>query len=215
MADSIRVLLVDHPRLFRHCLAQVLGCRRRLRIVGEAESRSEALAVARQTRPDVIVVDPRIGGPGESLISELCGEAPGAAVLVLSQESEPGFIARALQDGARGYLQKECDVDELAQSIERVFAGELVLCPALTSPALQSLASGQTLAGLTRRELDLLPLIAQGQTNQQIAHVLCITEHTVKAHLARILRKLGLGNRVQLASYAARHGMADLFRASA
>ncbi len=209
MSDPIRVLLVDSPRLLRHCLAQVLGRRRRLRIVGEAETGSEALAAARAAAPDVIVVDPRIGNPGASIVGELCAEMPDAAILVLTQEGEPGLVARALHDGARGYLNKQCGVEELAQGIERVYSGELVLSAALTDPAVRGLSAGPN-AGLTRRELDLLPLVARGQTNQQIAGALCITEHTVKAHLARILRKLGMGNRVQLASYAAQHGMADL-----
>ena len=209
MSDAIRVMLVDSPRLLRHCLAQVLGRRRRLTIVGEAETGSEALAAARIATPDVIVVDPRINAPGASIVGDLCAEMPDTAVLVLTLDSEPGLVARALQDGARGYLQKQCEVDELAQGIERVHGGELVLSAALTDPAVRGLQAGAN-GGLTRRELDLLPLVARGRTNQQIADALCITEHTVKAHLARILRKLSLGNRVQLASYAAQHGMADL-----
>ena len=212
MSDPIRVLLVDSPRLFRNCLAQSLGRRKRLTVVGDVESCAEAVAVARETRPNVIVVDPSVGTPGERPVGALCTSVPEAAVLVLTLEVEPGLIARALHDGARGYLQKECGVDDLAHGIERVHSGELVVGSALGDPAVRGLSQGPAAVKLTRRELDLLPLIAQGQTNQQIARVLCITEHTVKAHLARILGKLGLENRVQLASYAAQHGVAGSVR---
>ena len=132
-------------------------------------------------------------------------------MLVLTLATEDGIVGRALEAGARGYLDKHCEIDDLVRSIERVHLGELVVAPSVAEAAVKDLARGQardpTPSGISARQADVARLVAQGWTNQEIARELCITEHTVKAHLARILAKLGLGNRVQLATYALENGL--------
>jgi len=209
MPEPIRVLLVDSPTLVRRCLAAVLGRRRRLAIVAEAGSGPEALAGSRSIRPDVVLVDPQVPEGGLQLVAELCAETPTGAVVVLTAETREGTVARVLEHGARGYLDKHCDVEDVARCIERVHAGEVVIAQNLARslPGDFSAFRGSDSPAVSRRELEVLQLVAGGRTNQAIAHELFITEHTVKSHLAKMLGKLGLNNRVQLATYAAQHGV--------
>lgn len=211
MPNRIRVFLVDAPMLFRRCLASALSRRRRLEIIGEAATGSEALAAAPALRPDVVVVDPDVPEGGQRLIADLCQEVPACSLLVLTVAREEGAVGRALQAGARGYLEKNCDVGDLVRSIERVRAGELVVAPGLADSVGKDLTASQTAEPrglvLTAREVEVLRLVALGQTNSWVARELFITDHTVKAHLAKILGKLGLENRVQLATYAMQHGL--------
>jgi DNA-binding NarL/FixJ family response regulator len=127
-------------------------------------------------------------------------------------------MRRALEAGARGYLDTECEVDDLIRAIERVHAGEVVVAPADAETALRDLVGGPTgsdgSASLTPRQLEVLRLVTQGRTNPEIAHRLCITEHTVKAHMGKLLTALQLDNRVQIAAYAVEHGLADTAQAA-
>ncbi|HEY8476923.1 MAG TPA: response regulator transcription factor, partial [Chloroflexota bacterium] len=134
-------------------------------------------------------------------------------VLVLTANRDEAVARRLLQAGARGYLDKDCDLDDLVHAIERVRLGELVVGSVGAETVLKALGDESPREprpeGLTEREIEVLRLVAQGRTNTQIAAELCITEHTVKAHLAKILGKLGLDNRVQLAAYAMQRGLAS------
>lgn len=209
MPQRIRVLLVDSPSLFRRCLGIALGRGRRIEIVGDAGSGPEALSEARSLAPDVVVVDPAVPNGGPGLVAELSHQVPGAAVVVLTARARQGTVARMLEHGARGYLEKECDVRDVAQCIERVHAGEV----AVASPAAEGLSKDLAASrnavsrSLTLREIEVVRLAADGRTNGEIAQALCITEHTVKSHLTKILGKLGFANRVQLATYAAQLGL--------
>lgn len=211
VSDAIRILLVDHQTLLRRSLSVLLNRRRRFDVVGEAATGSEALAQARSLQPAVTVVEPDVPEGGPNLISELCRETPTCGVLVLTSGSPEDGAGRVLQAGARGYLDKSCEPDDLARAIERVHAGELVVSPGATDALLKDLG-GETSrepapSGLTEREVDVLRLVVQGRTNPEIARELCITEHTAKGHLAKILSKLALDNRVQLATYGLQHGL--------
>jgi DNA-binding NarL/FixJ family response regulator len=209
----IRVLLVVTPALFRHSLAAVLARRRRLEVIGEAETRAEAMRTARHGCPDVVIVDPDVPECGPELVAELCHETVGCAVLVLTHASEDGLVGRALEAGARGYLDKQCEIEDLVRAIERVHLGDLVVSSSVANTAVKDLTR-RTIRelhppGLSARQLEVIRLVARGHTNQEIARALYITEHTVKAHLAKILGKLSLENRVQLATYALEHGLLD------
>jgi len=211
MRTPVRLVLVDSPRLHLRGLAAMLNRRRGLQVIGEATSGPEALARIRALQPDVVVVDPAVPEGGPSLIAEICQEALACAVLVLTSSRGEGEARQALQAGARGYLDKDREPDDLVRAIERIHAGELVVGQAAADTVLKDL-SGETsgtsgLSALTTREVEVLTLVVQGRTNPQIALELCITEHTAKAHLARILGKLGLENRVQLATYATQQGL--------
>ncbi len=211
MQPSIRLLLVDSHTLFRRCLAALLNRRRGLQVVAEAATGTQALAQARSLQPSLVVMDPEVPEGGCALIAQLGREAPGCAVLVLTPLDQAGAASRALQAGARGYLHKNCEPDELVRAIERVHNGERVLASVVADAVLKELSgespSDPGLESLTGREREVLQLVAHGRTNPEIARELCITEHTAKGHLAKILTKLELDNRVQLATYAIEHGL--------
>lgn len=213
MSEPIRVLLVDAPTLVRRGLTALLSRKRRLRVVGAAATGSEALALARFLQPDVVVVEPTVPEGGTALVAGLCQEMVAGVVLVLTANRDEAVARRLLQAGARGYLDKDCDLDDLVHAIERVRLGELVVGSVGAETVLKALGDESPREprpeGLTEREIEVLRLVAQGRTNTQIAAELCITEHTVKAHLAKILGKLGLDNRVQLAAYAMQRGLAS------
>ena len=206
MQEPVRLLLVDSPTLHRRSLAAMLNRRRGLRVVGEAANGPEAIARIRLLQPDVAVVEPKVPDGGPALIAGLCQEGTSCAVLVLTSSSDEGEARQALQAGARGYLDKDREPDDLVRAIERIHAGDLVVSQSAANIVLKEITvpspTEPRLGGLTTRELEVLQQVAQGRTNPQIARELCITDHTVKAHLANILGKLGLENRVQLATYA-------------
>lgn len=204
MPERIRVLLVDGPTLPRRSLAALLSRRRGLRVVGEAGDGVTALASAVTLGPDVAVVDPSVPDGGAQLVASLSRTV--RAVLVLTLGGGEGAASRALHAGARGYVQKTCEPDELVRTIERIHQGELVVA-AVPAALLKGLGHDRGPSRLTDRELEVLRLVPTGQTNQEIARWLGITEHTAKEHLANILAKLGLDNRVQAAMYAVAHGL--------
>lgn len=211
MNEPIRVLLVDTPALFRRSLASILNRRRSLQVVGEVGTGAEAILQLRAQHPDVIVIEPSVNGGGTALISELYREGAGCAILVLTTTREESAATLALQAGARGYLHKECEIEDLVRAIERIHAGELVVTRVAAETVVKGLSGewqrDRPLGGLTAREIEVLQLVALGRTNPQIANELCITEHTVKAHLAKILGKMGMENRVQLVAYALQQGL--------
>ncbi len=214
MPDSthaITVLIVDNAPLFRRALTALLNRRRNLRVVGESATGAEAIARAASLSPDVVVIDPAVDDGGPDLVTGLCQASPDSTVLVLALEHDDEAAGRLLQAGARGYLTKQCDPDDLMRAIERVHAGELTVARAVAATVVKALTtepgSGPAQDSLTEREREVLRLVARGLTNRQIAEQLCITEHTVKAHLAKILGKLGLNNRVQLTAYALQNGI--------
>jgi DNA-binding NarL/FixJ family response regulator len=213
MTAPIRLVLVDHDTLFRRCLADQLQHDPGLQVVGQAATTAAALAQVRSLQPDVVVLDPVVPDGGLQLVAELCRVASACAVLVLTLGDDTGDASSLLRAGARGYLHKNCescDLEDIALAIRRVHTGELVVAPTAAAEVLQELRGDavRTRSGreLTDREQEVLQLVAQGCTNADIGRALCITEHTVKGHLAKILRKLGLDNRVQLATYAVRRG---------
>ncbi len=154
--------------------------------------------------PDVVLLDPAVPDGGASFVSDLCAEVPAAAVVVLTTRTREGSVAHMLRQGVRGYLEKSCDLEAVVHCLERVHAGEIVIASSLTEGVPQDFESFRAgpSSSLTRREQEVLGLVADGLTNGEIARQLCITEHTVKSHLAKILGKLRVDNRVQLATYA-------------
>lgn len=213
MAESIRVLLVEQLTLLRRSLVELLQRRRGLQVVADAAGIDEALARARELQPDVIVLEPQGLATGAKLIGELCQAAPASNVLVLTSSGDEGIVSQALQAGARGFVQKDCEPDDLVRAIQAVHAGQLVVAPTVADAVVRGLSGESTRDQerdrLTPREREVLRLVAQGWTNPEIARKLCITEYTVKGHLAKIMNKLGFVNRVQLATYAIQEGLVE------
>jgi DNA-binding NarL/FixJ family response regulator len=202
--------------MFRQCAAAALGRRRRFRIIGEAADLRAAMIRANRAEPDVVVaqIDPPIGAAELDGVRELA--SAGRAVLVLSAV-QAGEVSQLLKAGARGYLDDSRELQHLEQAIDQIHAGGDIVVA--TAPGRAEFFVGQgervrtevapPVARLTERELDVLRLVVLGHTNGEIARELCITEHTAKGHLAKILSKLGLNNRVQVAAYALRHRLVE------
>ena len=213
MAEPIRVLLIDQPTLSRRCLGMYLQRQRGLRVVAEAGTGPAGLSEARAHLPDVVIVEPGVQDGGRELISDLCDAVPDGAVMALANsggEAAGTSVGQALQAGARAYLEKDCEPDDLARAVHRVARGELVVSVKAEGMAQDVAPSGvipPNAPSLTSREREVLPLVAAGCTNAEIARTLCITEHTAKGYLAQLLRKLSLENRVQLATFALQEGL--------
>lgn len=206
----IRLLIVDNHTLFRQGLVSLLQSELGLEVVGEAASGEAALQLTQELRPDVVLMDVKMPGmDGVEATRRLLEAMPQARVLMLTVSEEEENLFAAIQAGARGYILKNADADELLQAIQRVHAGEAMLSPVMTLRLLQTLRSGGALAPasdlpLTSREQDVFYLLAQGASNRQIAETLTITENTVKTHVRNILEKLELNNRSEVAAYARR-----------
>ena len=214
---AIRVLVVDDHTLFRRGLIALLAGDARFEVVGEAGDASQAHRRAAQTQPDVILLDNHM--PGVKGVDALAGfleVAPLARVLMLTVSEDEHDLAAALRGGARGYLLKTVDSDMLASAVLRTMAGEAVVSPEMTGKLVSAFraigtdtasaapcAAADPIHSLSPREREILAHIAQGASNKEVARALGIAEATVKIHVQHILRKLGLGSRVQAAVYAA------------
>jgi DNA-binding NarL/FixJ family response regulator len=209
----IRVLIADDHAVVRQGLRTFLDLQADIDVVGEAADGEEAVAVAAEHAPDVILLDlvmPRLDGIGA--LRRLRETAPAARVIVLTSFGEDERLFTALRAGASGYLLKDVEPAELVRSIRTVHGGGAPLSPAVAARVVEELASGGA-AGrapaddLTPRELEVLCLIARGRSNKRIALELGVAEKTVKTHVSHVLAKLGLSDRTQAALYAVREGL--------
>jgi DNA-binding NarL/FixJ family response regulator len=208
---EIRVVVVDDHELFRRGLRGMLE-EQGLRVIGEAANGEEALRLAGHARPDVVVMDlnlPRMSGVEAA--RKLAVAAPAVNVLVLTVSGDEQSVTEAIEAGARGYLLKDASIEEIAAGIRAAAAGEALVSPRIAAQLIERLRGRATAAparpGLTEREVEVLRLLAEGRDNHEIADALTISPRTVKNHVASILMKLGLDNRVQAAVYAVRKGI--------
>jgi DNA-binding NarL/FixJ family response regulator len=212
----IRVLLVDDQVLMRRGLRKLLEVEDGIEVVGEAADGVEALLLVPETRPDVALVDARMPKmDGVELIGRLTEEHPRVAAIVLTTFDVDEYIFGGLRAGARGYLLKDTPPEELVSGIEKASRDETVLGGQIasrvvselrrtTEPAERTSHPGDEV--LSGREVEVAKLVGAGATNREIAHRLYITEGTAKNHISKILRKLGLRDRTQLALYAVERG---------
>jgi NarL family two-component system response regulator LiaR len=203
MTHLIRVLIADDHYVVRQGLAALLLPRNGMEVVGEAATGREAVELARTLQPDVILMDmlmPEMDGP--AAIALIRQENPKARILVLTSFGESKQITAAVQAGALGYLLKDSSPDDLLHAIRSVHRGNLVLPQDLAVKLMQPQPAVATLDQLTERETDVLRLLAQGQSNQEIARNLSISPTTVRSHVSSILMKLGVTNRTQAALIA-------------
>jgi NarL family two-component system response regulator LiaR len=211
MADAIRILLVDDHAVVREGLRGFLELQDEFEIVGEAEDGEEAVREAERLRPDVILMDLVMPGlDGVGAMEALRESLPGARVIVLTSFADDDRLLPAIQAGAAGYLLKDAQPAELARAVRAAHAGEALLDPSVAARLVDVIAQAPGSdpgEQLTPREREVLALIAQGRPNKLIARELEISEKTVKAHVGRVLEKLGVSDRTQAALYAVRTGI--------
>ena len=216
MAENIRVLIVDDHAVVREGLRALITVRSGIEVAGEAADGEEAVALAAALQPDVILLDlvmPNKGGL--EAIAEIKQQDAQARILVLTSFSEDAQVFSAIKAGALGYLLKDASPQDLLQAIQDVHQGKSSLHPNIALKVIQELNRPPqdlppTEEPLTERELEILKLVAQGLSNQEIADALVISERTVGTHVSNILHKLHLANRTQAALYALRTGLASL-----
>ncbi|MFT4113735.1 response regulator [Silvibacterium sp.] len=207
MAETIRILVVDDHKIVRQGLVALLNTVSDFEVIAEASDGLEAVEVWRQHKPDVTLMDLRLPGlGGADSISRIREFAPAARIIVLTTFDGDEDIYRALQAGARGYLLKGMDLDELTEAIHAVHSGRSRI-PAQVAEKLAERMGGP---GLTTRELEVLKRIVAGRSNKEIASDLFISEATVKTHVNSILGKLGVADRTHAATTALQRGIVHL-----
>jgi NarL family two-component system response regulator LiaR len=213
MPDPITVILVDDHSMVRLGLKAYFSTLPDIEVVGEAATGAEAVALAAQHAPDVVLMDLIMPGvDGVQATAQVKKASPRTQVIVLTSYHEDEHIFPAIRAGALSYVLKDIDPDELAGAIRRAHAGEAVLHPRVAARLVQELHGARTAAinpfsELTDRELDVLRLVAAGRDNREIAAALVISEKTVKSHISNILGKLHLADRTQAAVYAWQAGI--------
>ena len=211
MNESCRVLIVDDHPLFRRGLVQLLRTIPAFVLVGEAGSGAEGLALARELRPDLILLDLNMrDGDGLDMLRGLRTARSEARVVMVTVSDSGEDVVAALRGGAEGYLLKDMEPDAMLEALQAVAAGRVVIPPQLNhllAAALRGESRPQSAgaAGLTEQELRILEKIAAGLSNKQIGRELDIAEGTVKVHVKHILRKLELRSRVEAAVWAVEH----------
>jgi DNA-binding NarL/FixJ family response regulator len=221
MSTTFRVLLVDDHAIVRGGVKAMLRGTE-FEVVGEAASGDEGVAAALETKPELVLLDIRMaGGDGFSALVAIKATLPKTVVLMLSTYDNPTYMARAVAGGAAGYLLKGIDHEALLEAMRAVLRGEQLLSTQDLIRSLrvvgESVQAADLIEPLTRREEEVLKLVATGLANREIAGVLFISEGTVKTHVEHIIGKLGVSDRVQAAVWAARQGLvseADLPRLS-
>jgi NarL family two-component system response regulator LiaR len=206
----IRIVLVDDHAMLRRGLAFFLSGFDDLELVGEADSGEQALTVCRQTLPDVVLMDIKMPGLDGAETTRLIREQfPQIQVIVLTSFQEDDLVRRALEAGAIGYLLKDISAIDLARAIRQAHAGGLILAPGAAEALLQT--PHQPLArsdyGLTKREQQVLDLLAEGLSNAEIADRLVISLSTAKFHVHSILTKLEVSSRAEAIALAWKHGL--------
>ena len=213
MMNTIKVLIVDDHPVVRRGLHSILGEAKDIQVIGEASNGSEALKQVAALKPDVVLMDIRLpGADGVQITRRIRREFPDARVIILTTYDDDQHLYNAIEAGAHGFLTKHADYSDLAESIRAVARGERLLSPSLVGKVLdrfKELARAQALqqSGLSEQELELLRLIAQGETNKEIGDKLFWSEVTVKRRASEVYGKLNVADRAQAVGEAMRRGL--------
>jgi NarL family two-component system response regulator YdfI len=225
VSSPIRILIADDHRIVREGLRLILESQEEFSLLGEAADGAEAVRMAEELHPDVILMDLRMPEmDGITAIENIRGRDPQAAIVILTTYNEDDLMVRGLRAGARGFLLKDTDRETLFRTIRSAARGEALLMPEVIAKVLARTADempesagqrrsangpdgkGVAESGLSERELEVLAMVADGRRSKEIAVQLGITERTVKAHLASIYNKLGVDSRAAAIAIAAKNG---------
>jgi DNA-binding NarL/FixJ family response regulator len=208
MSNKISVLLVDDHSLVRRGFRRMLEDEADITVIGEAGDGNEAIRLAQELQPDVIVMDCAMPGTSGLIATrKILETSPKQAILMLSMHSEETLVRQALEAGAKGYVLKNAVDVELPAAIRKVVAGEVVLDPQVSRP---NALKGERNGGLTTRELEILQLIVDGKSNKEIADQLGLSANTVAVHRANIMDALGIHKTAELVVYAIRNGLVNI-----
>ena len=218
--ESISVVIADDHALFRRGLTMVLESEPDIEVVGEANDGHEVVTLAEKYMPDLVLMDVRMPGRGGIDAAQAIKEAvPHTKILMLTISDEEEDLYDAIKVGASGYLLKEISIEEVADSIRQVHAGQSLISPSMASKLLTEFAAmarkdeekqQMPTPRLTDREMEVLTLVAQGLNNRDIAKELFISENTVKNHVRNILEKLHLHSRMEAVVYAVREKLLEI-----
>jgi DNA-binding NarL/FixJ family response regulator len=218
MRNTITVILADDHRIFRKGLKALLSEKAHIEVIAEADDGDEALKKAAQYKPNLVIMD--IGMPkmdGVEATRQIKERLPDTEVVILSMHAKKAYIDQVLKAGAKGYVLKDSDEDNLIAAINTVHNGGYYLDSPIADQVLSGYFGGKTKRELqeqadplSEREKEVLRLLAEGHSNQEVADILCISRKTVENHRANIVRKTGVQGQVGLTKYAARIGLIDL-----
>lgn len=224
----IRILIVDDHTLFRRGLVNLLRQQKGMTVVGEGANGADGVRLAQQLSPDVILMDVQMPGKnGIEATQAIRAARPDARIIMLTVSDDDEHLFGAVKAGARGYLLKSVEPEQLVKAIQLLMKGEAVIPHNMASKLLDEFgviarrgaapedAQESKLSTLTAREREVLQSLSSGRSNKEIANALCISEHTVKIHLKNILKKLHMNNRIQAAVFAHQQGLAQATPASA
>jgi two-component system, NarL family, response regulator LiaR len=208
---AIRVLITDDHGVVRQGLRMYLGLDPELEVVGEAANGEEALRMARELGPDVVLMDLLMPVmDGIEATKAIRAELPEVEVIALTSVLEDASVSGAVRAGAIGYLLKNTEADDLGRAIKAAAEGQVQLAPEAATRLMREVRAPESPEPLTERETEVLQLVARGKANKQISHALFIGEKTVKAHVSSILAKLGVQSRTQAALHAVRTGLVSV-----
>jgi DNA-binding NarL/FixJ family response regulator len=214
---AVRILLADDHQVVRQALRAALEAGESLEVVAEAEDGRQAVDLARELAPDVVVMDIHMPGlNGTEAARRIAREVKGARVLMLSMSADKQYVRAALDAGAAGFLKKSCSMDELVKAIGQVAAGYSYLDPQVAATVMDLARrdprepEAGRLAVLSSREREVLQLVAEGHSNQGIAEQLHLSEATVDTHRRNLMRKLGVRGVAELTRLAIREGLVSL-----
>lgn len=208
--DNIRILIADDHSMVRQGFKQILELEDHMVVVAQASNGEEAIKLAREIKPDVILMDINMPGiNGLQAIETLKEEDPNYKIIVVTIHQDKAYLFKTLQLGASGFVQKDADASVLIDAIRKVYKGEAYVQPKMTNDLVREFSRVTSYengkhpdSDLTRREIEVLELIAEGMLNKEIAKKLYISEKTVKNHVSSIFKKLKVSDRTQAAIYA-------------
>jgi DNA-binding NarL/FixJ family response regulator len=214
---TIRIILADDHAIVRHSLSRAMEQEQDIEVIGQAEDGHTTVALTRQLRPDLVLMDismPDLNGIEAS--REIRRESPDTQIIALSMHSEKRYVTEMFKAGAKGYLLKDSPYDELLTAIRTVAEGKTYLSPSISGTVVEDMVTGEygneasAFSVLTPREREVLQLLAEGSTTKQAAIRLHISPKTVEAHRLRIMSKLNIDNIALLTKYAIQEGLTSL-----